>query len=120
MTECVSFLTSSKAIALNPDDRYQSALEMRRALEQIALKGYCTSNVNGDVVFVSGNKEYRFEIIPVTDKISNVIVYQKNQNSGRETKANKYCYYGLKNSEIKLMCLYLKKKEWQILFQCLF
>lgn len=74
---------------------------MRRALEQIALKGYCTSNVNGDVVFVSGNKEYRFEIIPVTDKTSNIVVYQKNQNSGRETKSNKYCHYGLKNSEVR-------------------
>ncbi len=91
----------SKAIALNPDERYQSALEMRRALEQIALRGYCTSNVNGDIVFVSGNKEYRFEIIPVTDKTSNIVVYQKNQNSGRETKSNKFCCENVKKSEVK-------------------
>ena len=91
----------SKAVALNPDDRFQSALEMRRALEQVALKGYCTSNSNGDIVYVSGNKEYRFDVVPITSKSSNLIVYQKNQNSGRETKAHKYCCDGLKNSEVR-------------------
>lgn len=91
----------SKAIALNPNERYQSALEMRRALEQISLKGYCTSNFNSNIIFISGNKEYRYEIIPVTDKTSNIIAYQKNQRSCRETKAIKYCYKGIKNSEIK-------------------
>lgn len=91
----------SKAIALNPDDRYQSALEMRRALEQIALKGSCSSNINGEIVFVSGNKEYRYIVIPTTDKTSNILVYQKHLCSGRETKASKYCYTGIKNSEVK-------------------
>lgn len=91
----------SKAISLNPDNRFQSALEMRRALEQVSLKGICTSNINGDIIFVSGNKEYRFEVIPITDKSSNLTVYQKNLSSGRETKAHKYCCNGLKNSEIK-------------------
>ena len=91
----------NKAIALNPDDRYQSALEMRRALEQISLKGYCTSNVNGNIIFISRNKEYRYEIIPVNNKFSNITVYQKNRSSGRETKINKYCRNNIKNSDIK-------------------
>lgn len=91
----------SKAIALDPNERFQSALEMRRALEQIALKGYCTSNANGDIIFTSFKKEYRFEVVPASDKSSNLIVYQKNIRSGRETKAHKYCCNGLSNSEIK-------------------
>lgn len=91
----------SKAIALNPDERYQSALEMRRDLEQISLKGYCTSNTTGDIVIASRHKEYRFEIISITDKTFNLIVYQKNKNSGRETKATKYCERCVKSSEIK-------------------
>ena len=91
----------SKSIALNPDDRYQSALEMRRALEQIVLKGYCSSNANGDIVYISRNKEYRFEVIPCANKLFNLIVYQKSVNSGKETKTHKYCQNGIKKSEIK-------------------
>lgn len=90
----------SKAIATNPDERYQSALEMRRAFEQVNLKGYCTSNANGDVVIVVGNKEYRYETIPA-DNNFDIIVYQKNMNSGRETKARKYCVKGMKKSDVK-------------------
>ena len=89
-----------KAVSLNPDDRYQSALEMRRALEQIALKGYCSSNVNGEIVMICGNKEYRFDFIPNTDKTSDIVLYQKNLKSGRETKASKFCCKKIKNSEL--------------------
>ena len=91
----------SKAIALNPNDRYQSALEMRRALEQISLKGFCTSDVHGNTIFVSGGKEFRFAVTPLTDKTSRFLAYQKNLTSGRETKAHKYCCTEIKNSEIK-------------------
>lgn len=91
----------SKATAFNPEDRYQTALEMRRALEQIALKGYCNSNTNGDVVFISNKKEYRFEITSLTERTFNINVYQKNQNSGRETRTSKYCCSNLKKSDIR-------------------
>lgn len=91
----------SKAISLNPNERYQSALDMRRALEQIPLRGYCTSNHNGEIIFVSGGKEYRYEVIPITDKVSKFIAYQKNMKSGRETKINKYCCTNIKNSDVK-------------------
>ena len=91
----------SKATALNPDDRYQTALEMRRDLEQITLKGYCTSDTNGKIVLVSGNNEFRYEIIPGTNNLFDFIVYQKNRRSGRETKARRYCCGELKKSAVK-------------------
>ena len=90
----------SKATACDPNDRYQTALEMRRALEQIALKGYCDSNSNGDIIFVSNNKEYRFETTSSSGNLFNLIVYQKNQNSGRKTRALKYCCNNLKKADI--------------------
>lgn len=91
----------TKAISANPDDRYQSALEMRRALEQVSLKGYCTSNAKGEVEVVVGHITYRYSLIPTRDKLFDVVVYQKNQNSGRETIARRYCSKGLKQSEVK-------------------
>lgn len=91
----------SKAIAVNPDERYQSALEMRRALEQVSLREYCTSNNNGSIIYCFGNKEFRYDIIPCDEKSFNLIVYQKSTNTGRETKAHKYCQTRIKKSEIK-------------------
>lgn len=91
----------SKAIALDPNVRYQSALEMRRALEQVVLRGYCTSNSSGNIIFCFGNKEFRYDVIPCDDKLFNLIVYQKNVNTGRETKAHKYCQTKIRKQEIK-------------------
>lgn len=97
----------NKAVSVNPDNRYQSALEMRRALEQLSLKGDCTSDENGNVVIISGGKEYRYSIVPISDKTSNFIVMQKNIKTGRETRATKYCFNSVKNTDIKKKILAL-------------
>lgn len=91
----------SKATALNPDDRYQSALEMRRALEQLVLKGNCTSDATGNIQFIVDGNSYRYEVLPSTDKLSDFVVFKKNLKSGRETKVKQYCKKGIKNSEVK-------------------
>lgn len=49
----------SKAIARNPNDRFQGALEMRRALEQLLMKGTCSSDCNGNIIFDCVNSTYR-------------------------------------------------------------
>lgn len=90
-----------KAISVEPNNRYQTALEMRRALEQVYLKGYCTSNSKGEVISVVGNKEYRYEVHPKASNLFDIVVYQKNKTSSRETKARKYCVVGVKRTEIK-------------------
>lgn len=97
----------NKAISVNPDDRYQSALEMRRSLEQLSLKGDCTTNERGDVVFISNGKEFRYVITPILNKKSNFTVYQKSIITGRETRATKYCFNSIKNSDIKMKILML-------------
>jgi serine/threonine protein kinase len=89
----------SKAIAINPEDRYQSALEMRRALEQLSLRGTCTSDVNGNIIIISKGNSYRYEAHPITSKKSDFLVLKKNLKSGRETRATRYCVC-IKNSEI--------------------
>lgn len=97
----------NKAIELNPDERYQSALEMRRALEQLALRGDCTTDASGNVVIISNDKAYRYEIEPISEKTSNFTVYQKNLKSNRETRVSAYTIKGIKNSEIKKKILSL-------------
>jgi len=91
----------SKATALSPDDRYQSALEMRRALEQLVLKGTCTSDVNGDIQFVVNGNSYRYEVFPSTDKLLDLVVFKKSLKSGHEVRMKKYCKNGIKSSEVK-------------------
>ena len=50
----------------NPDERYQTPLEMRRALERIRLIGNCTSDTAGNLLLLQGHNTYRYEIIPTS------------------------------------------------------
>lgn len=97
----------SKAIALNPEDRYQTALDMRRALEQLSLTGSCTADANGNVIICSNGYSYRYEIHPMTAKTSDFVVYKKLNRTGRETRATKYCMQGIKNSDLSKQILAL-------------
>ena len=97
----------SKAVALNPEDRYQTALDMRRALEQLSMTGTCTADVNGNVIICSNGYTYRYEIHPLTAKTSDFIVYKKLDRTGRETRATKYCMQNIKNSVLSKQILAL-------------
>ena len=97
----------SKAIALNPEDRYQTALDMRRALEQISLAGSCTADANGNIIFYKNGYCYRYEILPLTSKTSDFIVYKKLIRTGRETRTTKYCIHGIKNRDLTKQILAL-------------
>ena len=90
----------SKAIALKPEDRFQTALDMRRALEQLSLTGSCTTDANGNVIIYRDGYSYRYEIHPLTAKTSDFIVYKKLNRTGRETKVAKYCIQGIKHSDL--------------------
>lgn len=90
----------SKAIALNPEDRYQNALDMRRALEQLLLMGTCSTDINGNIIFINNGYSYRYEINPVQPKQSDFVVFKKNERTGRETRVTKYCQKNVKNKEI--------------------
>ncbi len=95
----------NKAISVNPSDRYQSAIEMRRALEKINYYGNWTTSDNGSYVGYDTNYEYRF--IETNDGKSKCIFtcFKKNKKSMRETKISAY---SLKNMTPKEM---LKAKQ---------
>lgn len=50
----------TKATKADPDQRYRSALEMRRALEATSLAGYWTTDASGKYLGVSGDQTFRF------------------------------------------------------------
>jgi serine/threonine protein kinase len=91
----------NKAVALNPGDRYQSALEMRRDLERIMLKGNCTADEHGNVLLINKGNSYRYEVVPTGKTTSNLTAYKCNLTSGRETRVKDFCKKGLRNKDIK-------------------
>ncbi len=91
----------SKATACNPADRYQTALEMRRAFEQLFLRGTCTSDSNGNIVFNTNGSSYRYEVQSIADRKYDFIALKKNLKSGRETKATKFCAYKVTKGDVQ-------------------
>ncbi len=85
----------TKATAKNPNDRYQSALEMRRALERVKLTGDCTSNLNGDLNLTRNGYVYRYEVITKSKNNYSIKAYKRNIKSNNETRFSKYCMSGL-------------------------
>lgn len=52
----------NKAVKANPADRFQSALEMRRALERIRICGHWTTNSSGNYIGYSENYIFTYAI----------------------------------------------------------
>jgi hypothetical protein len=99
-----------KAIDINPENRYQSALEMRRALERVRLSGNVSADENGNIIVIKNGNIYRYEIISHKGLLL-FTAYKKNIKSYRETKYSKYCITTKSNAELKKitqqMCLEL-------------
>lgn len=91
----------SKATACNPTDRYSTALEMRRALEQLSLRGTCTSDLNGNIIFCANGSSYRYEVQSIANQKFNFIAFKRNLKSGRETKTTEFCAYKIAKGEIQ-------------------
>ncbi len=80
----------NKAIHIDPKRRYQSALEMRRALERLAYPGYWTCSSSGEFVGYNATYEFRFEHQPKGAKLFDVTAFKKHKATGRETRVSEY------------------------------
>ncbi len=69
----------------NTKERYQSALEMRRALEAIAIHGYWTTDSKGNFVGHFNNQVFRYEITKDYRGFC-FLPYRKRLATNRETK----------------------------------
>lgn len=95
-----------KATHHNQEDRYSSALEMRRALEKLRFPGMWICSPTGDFEGVCGNYRYRFEI--TNGNKSGFTAFKMNNKSGRETRisalsASNLTAGGLEKARCKFM-----------------
>lgn len=91
----------NKAVSLNPDDRYQTALEMRRALERVQVVGDCTGDASGNLILLRGANAYRYEIKIIKKNIFSLATYKRNLKTGNETRFLKYCLNNLSEKDLK-------------------
>ena len=91
----------NKAISVNPDDRYQTALEMRRALERIQIAGDCTGDETGNLVLLRGTNAYRYETSIMKKGTFSLVTYKRNLKTGNETRFSKYCLNSINEKELK-------------------
>ncbi len=90
----------NKAIDVNPSKRFQSALQMRRALEHLKCHGYWTCDSDGNFEGINGKYVYRTQIIPKEESKFDFFVFKKNSSNGRETMAQKFCHKNLLENQL--------------------
>jgi len=88
-----------KAIATNPTQRFQAALEMRRAVEKLAFPGHCTVDATGQLVGTNGHNAFRFEKQATGSRKFSLASYKKNLNSGNEIRVSAFSGRDLTSSQ---------------------
>jgi serine/threonine protein kinase len=89
----------SRATHPDPSQRYQSALEMRRALERIKQYGYWDAEPNGELFGMVGQNKFMYVIEKSKHGLS-MTSNRKNMQSGKTTRVLKYCFSGLSQKYI--------------------
>jgi Serine/threonine protein kinase len=80
-----------KAVDPDPAKRYQSALDMRRAIEKLAFPGHWTVDATGQLIGVNGHKHYRFNLQATGPKKCALDAFKKSVRSGNENRVAKFC-----------------------------
>lgn len=97
------------AIDPEPAKRFQSALEMRRALERLSFAGHWILGANGALIGQDPNHIYRFEHAAALGTNASFAAFKKNCKSGRETKISQFTRKNVTNAEAtKLHRAFLK------------
>lgn len=86
----------NKAAHVDPASRYQSAVEMRRALERLSYPGYWTCNPSGGFVGHNANYEFRFEEQPKGNDLFDLTAFKKSKVTGREIRVSDYSVKNVK------------------------
>ncbi|MBX9864807.1 MAG: serine/threonine protein kinase [Hyphomicrobium sp.] len=92
-----------KAVDPNPSTRFQTALEMRRAIEKLSYPGYWSVRPAGDLFGVNGKYEYRFERATSATRAS-MAGFKKNMSSGIETRISDFCARDLTAKQADALC----------------
>ncbi len=84
---CRTVMTS---IDPDPTKRFQSALEMRRALEKLSFTGHWTMDATGELRGEDARHTYRFEKVSASGPNGCVSAFKTNKASGRETRISQF------------------------------
>lgn len=87
------------AIAPDPTKRFQSALDMRRALEKLSFAGHWTVDATGALCGEDARHTYRLEHIPAAGSHASVAAFKTNRGSGRETRISQFTNKSLSRAE---------------------
>lgn len=103
---CRAVITS---IDPDPAKRFQSALDMRRALEKLSFAGHWTVDATGALCGEDARHTYRFEHVPAAGSNASVAAFKTNRASGRETRISQFTDKNLSKLEAgKLVVSFLK------------
>jgi eukaryotic-like serine/threonine-protein kinase len=93
---CRAVLT---AIDPDPTKRFQSALEMRRALENLSFAGHWTVDATGRLIGSDARHIFRFERGAAVGRNAAFEAFKTNRQSGRETRISHFTRKNLTNAE---------------------
>ena len=89
----------TKATNPNPSERYQSALEMRRALERLSFFGYWDVDSKGDFFGILNNYKFDFLITKSSNGYS-IECFKENLSSGIKRRVAGNCRKGINEIEM--------------------
>lgn len=97
------------AIEPDPAKRFQSALDMRRALEKLSFAGHWTVDATGQLIGSDARHTFRFEHLAASGRHAAFAAFKTNRQSGRETRISQFTQKNLTNAEAcKLEVAFLK------------
>lgn len=90
----------SKCVAPNPNDRYSSALEMRREIEKLQFRGAWDVDLNGRMIGCGSACNYIYDIQPKPNSLYDFTASKINKSSNRQTKISEYCRANLVKKDL--------------------
>jgi len=84
-----------KAIAVNPADRFQSSLEMRRQLEKLHFPGFWSVDAAGQAFGECNGYRFIFDLHPTSGGKFDITCTRTNIGSGRTQRVTRFCKSGL-------------------------
>jgi len=90
----------NKSLSIDPNNRYSSALEMRRKLEKLNFPGYWTSDSSNNIIGIGRKYTYQFELDALAGNLYNFSPTKTNNISGITTKVNDFTLKKVCNDEM--------------------
>lgn len=91
----------NKSLNINPEQRYSSALEMRRKLEKLHFPGYWTIDSESKLLGIGQKYLYQFEIEAKPGEVFNLYANKKNKVSGNITKVRDFTKRNMTKKEME-------------------